>query len=173
MKYTNKILSRRCGIVVALAGAWVAAPAYAQQTDTDNLAVSATVTANCVVTTSPVAFGNIDVTSNQEIDNTGGISVTCTSGTAWAASADAGAGSTATLTNREMVNGANKLNYALYIDAGRTSIWGDGAEGATASITDTGTGTAQASTIYARVPSGQTGLPAGSYTDTVVVTVTY
>lgn len=172
MKYTNKIY-RRCAIAAAVACTGLAAPAYAQQTDTDNLAVSATVTANCVVTTSPVAFGNVDVTLNQDIDNTGGISVTCTSGTAWAASADAGAGDTATLTNREMVNGANKLNYALYIDAGRTSVWGDGAEGATATISGTGTGSAQASTIYARVPSGQTGLPAGSYTDTVVVTVTY
>ena len=172
MKDMNKILARRCAIAAALAWTAVAAPAYAQA-DTDNLAVSATVTANCVVTTSPVAFGNIDVTLNQDIDNTGGISVTCTSGTAWAASANAGAGGTANLANREMVNGVNTLNYALYTDAGRTAIWGDGVEGATSTITGTGTGAAQASTIYARVPAGQTGLPAGSYNDTVVVTVTY
>jgi len=173
MKYIHKISRRRCAIAAALAATSVAAPAYAQQTATGNLSVSATVPTNCVVTTSPVAFGNVDVTLNANSDNTGGISVTCTSGTAWTATANAGASATGTLAVRQMVNGANKLNYALYTDAARTTIWGDGAGGTTATITGTGTGTAQASTIYARVPSGQTGLPAGSYTDTVVVTVTY
>ena len=45
--------------------------------------------------------------------------------------------------------------------------------GSTATIGDTGTGSAQAVTIYGRVGSGQTSAPAGSYADTVSVTVTY
>lgn len=172
MKYSSKSWLRRGAIASALALAGAAAPAYAQ-TGSDNLAVSATVTENCVVTTSPVLFGNIDVTSNAVIENTGGISVTCTSGTAWAASANSGASGTATLANREMVNGVNKLSYALYVDAGRSTIWGDGVGETTGTFNGTGTGSAQASTVYARIPAGQTGLPAGAYSDTVVVTVTY
>jgi spore coat protein U-like protein len=74
-----------------------------------------------------------------------------------------------------MASGANLLNYALYTESTRTTIWGEGLLGATGTFTGTGTGNgaAQASTIYARVPSGQTSAPAGSYADTVTVTVTY
>jgi spore coat protein U-like protein len=37
----------------------------------------------------------------------------------------------------------------------------------------TGSGTAQAVTVYGRVFSGQTSVPTGSYSDTVAVTVSY
>lgn len=160
----------------ALAGialvALAATPAYAATT-TDSLGVSATVSASCSVTTTPVAFGSVNVLSGSDVDATGGLSVTCTNGTAWSATADEGASTGATLATRKMANGLNFLNYALYVDSGRTSIWGDGLLGVTGTYSGTGTGSAQANTIYARVPSGQGTLPAGSYADTVTVTVTY
>jgi spore coat protein U-like protein len=161
-------LAAAAGFVLAAAAAQ---PAYAATTSS-TLDVNATVTSNCDVTTTPIAFGNVDVTSGSDVDGTGGVSVTCTSGTAWSAAADAGAGTGATLTDRKMADGANLLNYAIYTDGARTSVWGDGVSG-TATIDGTGTGTAQANTIYGRVPSGQTSLPAGAYDDTVTVTVTY
>lgn len=163
---------RRTATIGVLATAGLASPAFAQQ-DTENLAVSATVSENCVVATSPVAFGSVDVTLNANSDSTGGISVTCTSGTAWTATADDGAAPAGTLAVRQMASGINLLNYALYTDSARTSVWGDGVGGTTGTITGTGTGTADEHIVYARVPSGQTTAPAGSYTDTVVVTVTY
>jgi spore coat protein U-like protein len=150
----------------------LAQPASAAET-TSTLDVGATVTANCVVSTTALAFGSVDVTSGQNIDGTGGISVTCTTGTGWTAAADAGEGTGASLGSRKMANGANLLNYALYTDGARTSVWGDGVGGTSATISGTGSGSAQASTIYGRVASGQTSLPAGSYADTVAVTVTY
>ena len=150
--------------------AFASQPAFAQ-TATDNLAVSATVTENCVVSTTAVAFGNVDVTSGANVDVTGGLSVTCTSGTAWSATAGAGGGTGATNSVRKMTSGLNLLNYALYTNAGRTTLWGDGTDGA--AITGTGSGSAQASVIYGRVPSGQSSLPIGSYADTVAVTLTY
>lgn len=157
------------GLVFSLA---MAQPAQAAET-ASTLDVGATVTANCVVSTTPLAFGDVDVTSGQNVDGAGGISVTCTSGTGWAASADAGEGTGATLATRKMANGANLLNYALYTDGARTSVWGDGVGGSSSTISGTGSGSAQARTIYGRVASGQTSLPAGSYADTVAVTVTY
>ena len=162
----------RLGAVAAIALCAAASPAYADDT-TSTLGVSATVTANCAVTTSPIAFGNIDVTTSANVDGTGGISVTCTNGTAWTATADAGTGSGATLAVRKLTSGSDLLNYALYTDSGHTTAWGDGVGGTTATITDTGTGTTQSKTIYGRVPTGQTGAPAGSYSDSVTVTVTY
>ena len=142
------------------------------QTASSNLSVNATVTANCTVSTSALSFGNVDVGNGTNFDGTGGISVTCTNGTAWTAAADAGTGTGATLLNRRMSAGGNLLNYSLFTDAARTSIWGNGA-GSTATIGGTGTGSAQNVTVYGRVGSGQTSAPAGSYSDTVAVTVAY
>src|SRR5205823_2483703 len=127
----------------------VASPAAAA-TAGANLDVSATVTSNCVPSTSSVALRNGDVTAGADHDASG-----------------------ATLAVRKMTSGSDLLNYALYTDSARTTVWGDGAGGTTALISDTGTGSAQSKTIYGRVPSGQTSLPAGSYDDTVAVTVTY
>ena len=152
--------------------AGLASPAFAADTGS-TLGVSATVSSNCVVSTSALAFPTVDVTSGAAVDGTGAISVTCTSGTAWTASADAGEGTGTSLVTRKMESGANLLNYVLYTNVGRTTIWGDAVGGTTATIGGTGTGAAQSSTIYGRVPAGQTSLPAGAYADTVAVTVSY
>ncbi|HEY5723495.1 MAG TPA: spore coat U domain-containing protein [Allosphingosinicella sp.] len=163
----------RCGTAAAiLAATFAAVPASAADANS-SLDVNATVSANCTVSTSAVAFGNVDVTSGQSVQGTGSVSVTCTNGTAWTAAADAGAGSGADLAIRKMANGANLLNYSLFTDSARTQLWGDGFEGATATFSDTGTGTAQAKTVYGLIPAGQTGVPAGEYADTVQVTVSY
>jgi len=156
--------------LVALGGVAVAAIAAqpALAADTAPMTVSATVTATCNVTTSAVAFGNVDVTSGSNVDAVGGISVTCTNGTAWAAAAGAGNGTGATVTARKMASGANLLNYALFTDSARTTNFG-GAN----TISGTGSGSAQASSVYGRVASGQTSVPSGSYADSVAITLTY
>lgn len=169
-KSINRTL--RCVALGGVAAFAIAAqPALAADTSAD-LDVSATVTANCVVSTSPIAFGNVNVTNNSNVDAAGSLSVTCTNGTPWSAAADAGSGLGADLSVRKMTSGANLLNYALYTDSNRTSLWGDGIEG-TSTIAGTGSGVAQSRDIYGRVPAGQTGVPAGSYADTVTVTVSY
>ena len=174
MQRSKMIKSSPCvkAMAAMLVAATAAAPAFAE-TGTSSLSVGATVTANCVVSTTAVAFGSVDVTAGSNVDGTGGLSVTCTNGTAWAASADAGSGIGASLATRKMANGADLLDYVLYTDSARSSVWGDGVGGTTSTFAGTGSGEEQASTIYARVPSGQTSLPAGSYADTVTVTVTY
>lgn len=156
-----------------LAAAAVAATPATAATDTSTLGVSATVTANCQVSTTALAFGDVDVTSGSNVDGTGSFSVTCTNGAGWTATADAGLGTGATLATRKMSDGTNFLNYVLYTDTDRTTVWGDGVGGTTSTIASTGTGSAQDNTIYGRVPAGQTSLPAGAYSDTVTVTVTY
>lgn len=164
--------TRRLLAVSAISLAAVASPAHAAETTT-SLSTTATVTANCAVSTTAVAFGNVDVTSGANVDGTGGLSVTCTNGTAWTAAANVGSGTGATLTVRKMANGANLLNYALYTNDARSTVWGTAADATTVKYAGTGTGSAQANTIYGRVPSGQTTLPAGSYADTVTVTVAF
>jgi spore coat protein U-like protein len=141
-------------------------------TATSTLSVNATVVDNCTVSTSALAFGNVDTLSGSNVDGAGGLSVTCTNGTAWAASAGVGSGTGASFASRRMTAGSNLLNYNLYTTAGRTIVWGDGT-GSTATIAGTGTGTVQSVSVYGRVGLGQTSVPAGSYADTVAVTVTY
>lgn len=175
------IINSRCAIRrlrnAALLGAAltvvVAQPSLAA-TATSSLSSTATVTSNCTVSTTAVAFGNVNVTTGAAVDQTGAFSTTCTSGTAWTAAADVGAGGTgATITTRKMTSGTNKLNYALYTEATRTTVFGDGTAGNGSTIADTGTGSAVSTTIYGRVLSSQNTVPAGSYSDTVTITVTY
>ncbi len=148
-----------------------AAPASAA-TVSGSLPVSATVTANCTLSTSALAFGNVNTISGSNVDGTGGLSIVCTNGTAWSAAAGVGAGSGASFASRRMSAGANLLNYNLYTSAAYSSVWGDGTA-STATITGTGTGATQSVTVYGRVASGQTSVPAGSYADTVAITITY
>lgn len=141
-------------------------------TATSTLNVTATVTANCTVSTSALAFGNVNTIGGSNVDGTGGLTITCTNGTAWSAAAGVGSGSGASFTSRRMTSGANTLNYNLFTTTARTTVWGDGTA-STGTLSGTGTGAAQSVVVYGRVGSGQTSVPAGSYADTVAVTVTY
>lgn len=166
----------RSGVIavgaILLAGA-VAAPGTATAaTASSTMSVTATVTANCTVSTTALAFGNVDTTSGSDVDATGGLSIRCTNGTAWSASAGVGSGTGATYGARRMTLGANQLTYNIYTTAARNFVWGDSTAG-TQIISGTGSGTAQAVTVYGRVGLGQTSVPAGAYADTVAVTITY
>lgn len=158
-------------MLLAIGTGMVAAPALAG-TASSSLSVNASVTANCTVSTTAVDFGSIDTLNSTATDSTGSLSVTCTNGTPWSASAAAGSGTGATAASRKMSSGLNTLEYSLYTNPERSSVWGDGTL-STAAITGSGTGLVQTSTIYARVPGGQTSAPAGTYADTVAITVSY
>jgi spore coat protein U-like protein len=163
----------RCALATVAAPFALVPSAAMAGTTSSPLSVTATVTANCTVSaTAPVAFGNVNTISGSNVDATGAISVTCTNGTTWSAGASIGTGTGATFASRKMTAGSNLLNYSLYTDTGRTTIWGDGSTG-NSIIAGTGSGTAQAVTIYGRIGAGQTSAPAGAYSDTVSVTVTY
>ena len=171
MRITNLAGARAAGYTLIASAAAFATPALAGTTSS-TLNVDATVTANCTVSTSAIAFGNVNPISGANVDATGGISVTCTNGTSWTAAAGVGSGTGASFAARRMSDGSNLLSYNIYTDSGRTTVWGDGT-GSTATIGNTGSGSAQAVTIYGRVASGQTSVPPGDYDDTVSVTVTY
>ena len=70
-----------------------------------------------------------------------------------------------------MNSGGVLIDYNLYQDAGRTQSWGDG--GATGNVlSGTGTGNDEEVVVYGRVPA-QTTPVAGTYTDTVQVTIAW
>jgi spore coat protein U-like protein len=129
---------------------------------------SATVLSNCLVTAANINFGSQGLlTSN--IDQGGNVSVTCTAGTTYNVGLDGG-NQNAGPTGRAMAFGANKVAYGLYRDGARSQVWGTTI--GTNTVGGTGTGSAQNLPVYARVPP-QVTPPAGTYNDTIVVTVTY
>jgi spore coat protein U-like protein len=150
----------------------VPAVAGATTTTNGNLPVSATISTVCTLSTSAVAFGTVSTISGSSVDAAGGIDVTCTNGASWTAAADVGSGSGATFATRKMTSGSDLLDYTLYTDSGHSNVWGDGSSG-NATFSGTGSGSSQSLTVYGRIAAGQTAAPAGSYSDTVAVTVTY
>lgn len=159
--------------IAALGGVALAAPTAARAGSLQtSMGVSATVTANCSITALPVAFGDINPLAGTAFTANGSVTVTCTNGSTWSVTADAGGGSGATLTTRRMTFSGNTLNYALYTDSGYANVWGSGT-GGTAAVSGSGTGSAQTFTVYGRIPAGQTAARAGGYSDTVNITITY
>jgi len=71
---------------------------------------------------------------------------------------------------RIMTLSFENVTYGLYRDSARTLPWGDIIGTDTAA--GTGTCSSQALAVYGRVPTQSTPTP-GTYTDTIIVTVTF
>jgi spore coat protein U-like protein len=142
-------------------------------TATANLAVSATVSNNCTISTTPLAFTPYDpvvVNASVDLDGTGTVVVACTKGTA--PTIGLGLGSNSAASVRRMHDGSsNYLTYELYQDSGRATIWSTSGLGLLAPVAAPSKA-ARNFTVYGRVASNQD-VPAGSYTDTVVATVNF
>lgn len=147
------------------------APILAQAaTTTDTFQVTATVPDECIISATDLAFGNYSVTVGAAVDGTTSLSVTCSGGTSYVVSLNAGTGAGASVAVRKMTSGANTLNYSLYQNAARTQVWGE--TSGTDTVAGTGTGSAQSITVYGRIAASQPAA-AGSYADTVTATVTF
>jgi len=139
-------------------------------TTTSTFTVSVTLAATCTINSaSALNFGNQGILS-ANIDQTSTIQVTCTNTTPYNIGLDAGTGTGATVATRKLTSGGATVNYMLYSDTGRTTVWGTTI--GTDTVAATGNGTGQNYTVYGRIPSQTTPAP-GTYTDTITVTVTY
>jgi spore coat protein U-like protein len=147
-----------------------AAPMAMAATTTTTFQVTATVISVCSVSATNLAFGNYDASSGTPNDATSTVTATCTNGETYDLALDEGLGSGATVAVRKMTSGANTLNYGLYQNAARTTVWGKTVP--TDTVAGTGNGAAQNYTVYGRIPVGQF-VPAGAYADTITVTLTY
>ncbi len=138
---------------------------------TTSFAVSANVQSSCSVSAGALAFGSYLATSGTPNDATSNILVTCTSGLAYTVALDGGT-NTATVNARAMTDGlTHNLSYALYTASNHSTLWGDGTL-TTSTVGGTGNGAAQTLPVYGRIPVSQF-VSAGSYTDSVGVTVNY
>ncbi|MFO0991269.1 MAG: spore coat U domain-containing protein [Hyphomicrobiales bacterium] len=100
------------------------------------------------------------------------IAVTCTSGRPYTIGLNGGLSGATNPTQRRMRNLAQTsfITYGIYRDTARTLGWGETIGVNT--LAGTGTGNVQNYTAYGRVPAQTTPAPQ-TYSDTIVVTVTY
>lgn len=153
---------------ITLAASWGSMPGSCPTSNSvrfTSFAVRANVVRRCTVSATAMDFGNIAgfLTSNH--DATATLRVQCVAGTAYKVGLDNG-----THGARRMAGPGGLIGYELYRNSGRTQRWGN------TSGTDTrdgsGNGSTQSLTVYGRVPAQSTPA-AGTYNDTVTVTVTY
>lgn len=134
--------------------------------------VTASVASSCTaVSGTALDFGTKGLISSNT-DQTSTISLTCTKRSPYNVGLNEGANpSTAGDVNtRRMTDGsAHYISYQMYSDTGRSTVWGNTVS--TNTVNGTAVGGAQNFTVYGRVPP-QTPR-AGTYADTVTVTVTY
>jgi spore coat protein U-like protein len=156
---------------VVVAAACLLSPVSAfAATTTSTFTTQITLAASCTINSaSTLNFGTQGVLATN-IDQTSTLQVQCSNTTPYNIGLDVGTGSGATVATRKLTSGANTVDYTLYSDSGRTTVWGNTV--GTDTVAATGTGTAQSHTVYGRVPAQTTPAP-GTYTDTITVTVTY
>lgn len=122
--------------------------------------------ATCTANSSGVSFGDYDPLQSGDTESTGSIQIDCDAPVTASIALTAGSG---TFTARTMSNGISELQYNLYSDAQRIAVWGDGTAGSqpvsvTAQTADV--------PVYGAIP-GRQNVTAGSYSDTITVTVTF
>lgn len=130
--------------------------------------VTATVSRQCTVSAGPLNFGTTGLlTANTPGTST--LGVQCSSGSAYNVGLDQGLHGTG-ITARKMALGTNLIGYQLYSNPGRTTVWGNTVGSNT--VAGVGNGSLQNLTVYGSVPPQATP-SAGTYGDTITVTVTY
>jgi len=144
--------------------------ADASTTTTASMGVTASILPSCGVTALPLVFGIYSPTQPGNTTAATTVAVTCTNGTPYNVGLNAGSGSGATVTTRILTSGSNTLTYSLYSDSGYSTLWGNTI--GTNTVTGTGTGLAQTINVYGSINALQA-VPAGIYTDSITVSLTY
>lgn len=134
---------------------------------TSSFTVAESAPATCSASTANLSFGTYTGAASTAQAN---VTVTCTSATGYTIALSSGSNYSGT-TRRMKSSSGQFIGYALYHDAAFTSAWGDGTTAGT-TASGTGTGAAQSFTVHGRAPAGPLPTP-GSYSDAVVVTVSY
>jgi spore coat protein U-like protein len=170
-KVNGRVIRMALASALAFGTSAVGVNSYAAGSASTSLAVTATVSANCTISTSAVAFGAYDpIVTNASTprDADGAVTVTCTKDAA--TTVTLGDGGNVSGGVRRMTDGTQFLSYTLYSNSGRTVAWGN--TPGTNDVAHTGTGTATTLSVYGRIAGAQN-VRAGSYSDSVVATVNF
>ena len=165
-----------------LSAAHLSVPAYAAASTSD-MAVTASINANCTMSTTDLAFGAYDpiaANATSDLRTTATVSTTCTSGATGVVTMSQGDHFLYCVNNdchRQLANAEETgfLRYNIYTSASyyMSNIWNNNVEEMSSVAQVLGSGVSQDLTVYGEIPKNQKNAPAGSYTDTITVTLTY
>lgn len=125
--------------------------------------------ADCTVTAGSLSFGSYDVFSSTALDSVATITYSC-SAPAVSPTLSLSRGGAPTFSPRQLLQGTNALSYNLFLDAARTTIWGDGTGGTSTFACSLGTNLT--ASVYGRIFALQN-VPAGSYSDSITATIVF
>jgi spore coat protein U-like protein len=174
----KKAIKKQYGKTLSLAGALFAITLFAAAevgaaTISTSMSVSAGLTdppPGCTIAATGPAFTG---QTGLELLANGTVIANCTTGLLYNIAMDAGLNFSGSV--RRVTNGANLINYTLFKDALMTAQWGDsgvvpgGTYPSGSPQPGTGNGGDQTTTVFGKLTA--TAAPAGTYVDTVVVTV--
>lgn len=121
------------------------------------------------VVASDLAFGAYDPFAAAPLDSTTTFQYRCPKGQILRVTLDAG--SSGSFAWRALRQGAEVLRYNLYLDAARTTVWGDGTGGSSVGPGETSiSGGVTTAWVFARVPAAQD-VASGPYADTISITI--
>ena len=146
-------------------------PGFAQTTGA--IAATATVTTECNITATPLAFGEYDpVGAHQaaDLDGTATITLTCTKGAVASVALSLGLNASGSTRQMRSMTG-DSLTYELHQDSSRLFVWNE----EITSLLTLGPALSMAPrdlTVHGRVFGGQD-VRAGTYTDSVLATVNF
>jgi spore coat protein U-like protein len=162
-------MTRRMTQRLALISALLLSAELHAATTTGTFSVTATVQDACSVVAGNLAFGTYDPASTSALNGSSTIDVTCTLNNTYEIQLNQGTHG-GSVSNRQMSNGTQTLNYALYRDSSRTQNWGS--TNGTDTVGSVGTGASQPFTVYGQIAALQY-VPQGSYSDVVTVTIDF
>jgi spore coat protein U-like protein len=141
-------------------------------TRTTTFTVSLLLQNDCQIATSQLDFGTTGLIGTN-LDQTSSLSITCSAGAPYNIALDAGSVPGSAVSNR-LLGGIGlptpTVGYQIYRDSARSLIWGETI--GTDTFSGTGTGSAQALTMYGRIMPQGTPI-AGAYSSVVTATVTF
>jgi spore coat protein U-like protein len=141
----------------------------------------------CTVTSTGVNFGTYDPTSATPLNAQGSLTVECSAGSSTTVAMTLSAGGSNSFASRRMSSGTDFMFYNLYLNTGRTIIFGDGSGGSSSDTCTTGAPTSGngctgdnppgrgrlfVRPIYGQVNASQN-VSVGTYTDTIFYTITF
>jgi len=128
----------------------------------------------CDVSSNGLAFGVYSPASTANRDAIGSILINCNGSIRATLRLSVGNGAAASYSGgRKMTRsgGTGTLSYNLYANAHRTQVFGDGTDTSVTKQIDRNKSFSQP--VYGRIPGAQPTTLAGSYLDTVIITIQY
>ena len=181
MKQSNIHLAIFSIFTVGLAGNTL--PAYATDAASKNMDVSVDITETCSMSNTDLNFGGYDAfgaNATRDLLTTATITTTCTSGTNGVISMSGGSHvlfCTSSKCHRQMANQdeTSFLRYNIYTNESLSwgSVWSDNTSATNEVVQVIGSGVSQNTTVYGEITKNQRNAAAGSYTDTITITLNY